>query len=551
MASAQTADFDVRHYGAVGDGKADDRPAIQRAIDAASHSSHASRVLIPAGNYLLGPQDAGQPGQLSIVNAHSLTLIGSPSTTLISTVPQSSIVVIKQSSDIHVQQLVLDRRPLLFTQGIVKSIDAEHKIATLEIDPKYDELDSHYILPQKWLIVYSDPASGTWGDHSAACAFFKPADPVVCWPPSIVARKQTGPRLWEVTLNTAPQADYVSSRFVVWSGTYKGRGLMIERSKDVFLQDVTYYGGGAEAYVVDHNSGTISFSHFTICVPPGSDRLVSTVGGMIFNNHAAVLMDHVDLSHMWDDAVNIGANFARVYQQVSPTVLRVDGSRGDFLQGDRLAVWDWPSKAQIAEVHITKLRCEDRSSCLITLDKPVMVAHPGYAPVKSTGNDTDGIDRVIDLDSAGTIHITNSSFQSLHARCLLIKSSTSVVENSICHDTVMAGILVGPQFFWDEGPEVHDLTVRNNDFRNVSGANILVSNGGSPNAPAITGLVVSGNNFFDYARYEHGVDVRSGAAILLQNTANPVLSGNTFATRYKKDCCAVSVEEFDKNFEIK
>lgn len=547
---ALAANFNVRQFGAAGDGKADDGPAIQRAVDAAIRSGRPGVVLIPAGTYLLG--ETKEKGQIQITHARSLKIVGSSGTLLISSSPQSNIFSILDSTDVHITRLKMDRRPLLFTQGVVTAVNLAQKTAHVRVDPTYSELDDPLIVPQKWFIVYSDPASGTWGDHSEACAFNKPGDPLACWPPSITSRRQTGPREWEVTLNTAPQENYVGHRVVIWWGFYKGRGFLIQRSRDVYVEDVTYYGGGADGFVVDHNRGKVSFQRFTIGVPPGSDRLLAvTGGGMVFNNHSDLVLDHVDISHGWDDSVNVGANFARIYRQPAQNKIEVDGSRGDFVVGDRLAIWDWKRKAEIAQPRITKMECDSKPMCELTLDTPLTIAHPGYAPVKSTGNDMDGIDRVIDLDGVGTFHVANSSFQSLHARCLLIKSSHSVVKDSLCHDTVMAGLLIGPQFYWDEGPEVHDLTISNNEFRNVSGANILVTNGGSANAPSIIDLKITGNTFVDYDRYEHGVDVRAGAAILLQSTSASTITGNRFSTRYKPQCCGMSVEQFASDFSIK
>lgn len=48
------ATFNVKDYGAIGDGKTLDTAAIQKAIDAAS-AAHGGTVLVPAGNFLTGP----------------------------------------------------------------------------------------------------------------------------------------------------------------------------------------------------------------------------------------------------------------------------------------------------------------------------------------------------------------------------------------------------------------------------------------------------------------------------------------------------------------
>ena len=50
---AQGADFNVRAFGAKGDGAAKDTAAIQRAVDAA-HAAGGGRVVLDAGTYLSG-----------------------------------------------------------------------------------------------------------------------------------------------------------------------------------------------------------------------------------------------------------------------------------------------------------------------------------------------------------------------------------------------------------------------------------------------------------------------------------------------------------------
>jgi hypothetical protein len=248
----------------------------------------------------------------------------------------------------------------------------------------------------------------------------------------------------------------------------------------------------------------------------------------------------------------MGANFARIYAQLSPTVLQVDGSRADFIVGDHLSIWDWRRKTVMEHVVIMKMNCEKKPNivCQLTIDHPVKIDHPGFAPVRSEGNDTDGIDRVIDLDGVGTLTITNSSFQSLHARCLLIKASHSLVENSLCHDTVMAGVIIGPNFFWDEGPETHDVTIRNTVFRNVSGPNIIVGNGGSPTAPAVIGITITDNQFIDYGRFRHGVDVGSGVPIMLQKATNPTLAHNRTSSHFSPSG-ASAAKAIDETVQIR
>ena len=543
-------DFNVRSYGAVGDGQTNDGPAIQRAIDAAIHVSRSSKVIIPAGRYLLGPAFGHGVAQLVIAGAHDLSISGTSETWLVSAAPRLSIFAIANSSNIRLDSLILDRSPVLFAQGVIRQVDAGQKTVIMTVDGTTGSLESAVLSQNKGLLVFSDPASGSWGSHSAACAFYKPTDPSVCWPPTITERRQLGTGTWELTLNTPPEAGDLGKRAVVWSGVYKGRAFLILHSSDVTISDLTYLAEGDEGgFIVDHSRGTIKFDHFTMGVQPGSGRLIGSTGGaMVFNNHAHLVLDHVDISQSWDDCLNMGANFARIYAQLSPTVLEVDGSRADFIVGDHLSVWDWRRKMVTGRVAITTMACDKKPDivCQLTLDHVVKIDHPGFAPVRSEGNDTDGIDRVIDLDGVGTLTITNSRFQSLHARCLLIKASHSLVDNSVCHDTVMAGIIIGPNFFWDEGPETQGIIVQNNVFRNVSGPNIIVGNGGSPVAPSVTGVTIINNQFVDYGRFRHGVDIGSGVPIMLQKAMNPTIARNQTSTHFAVSDASVSKVIDDK-----
>lgn len=520
--------IDVRLFGATGDGRTDDGRAIQAAIDAAIKAGVTETVHFGPGTYLFGTGADPGHGSLRIAKANGLTLSGEPGTILRSADPTRNVFDIAGSRNVIIRQLRLERDRLVFSQVLVRSIDPRSKTVVVAIDPGYAPLAAEYVSKAKFLLVFSDPASGTWGDHSQSCAWFSPTDQGVCWPPSITARQRLPDGEWRLTLNTMPQESYVGSHAAVWGGPFKGHAFGIERTDTLLVENVDYLPGGADGgFVLGHSSGSITFRNFTVDVPAASGQLIAAIGGaMVFNNHIHLTLDHVRIARVWDDAINIGANFSRVFSQVGPRVIDVDGSRSDFRVGDVLALWDWSQKSERGRYRIVSVSCGKSApiTCRITLDRDAIIIHAGYAPVKAAHNELDGIDRVISIDSAGTLRVIGSSFQSFHARDLLMRASHSIIEKNEFHDTVAAAIVIGPEFFWDEGPAASDVVIRNNTFRNISGSNILIQN------ERTSKITIAGNSFLDYGRFNHGIMGDASAPVSVQGVVGASVFNNVFSS---------------------
>jgi hypothetical protein len=54
----------------------------------------------------------------------------------------------------------------------------------------------------------------------------------------------------------------------------------------------------------------------------------------------------------------------------------------------------------------------------------------------------------------------------MRARCILVKTSDSVIENNTFYNTHMTAILAGPEFYWGEAPAVRNL--RKNELVNLA-----------------------------------------------------------------------------------
>lgn len=531
--------IDVRNYGATGNGHADDGPAIAAAIAAAIKAGPNQTVHLGCGTYLFGTPAAEQDSTIRIAHAAGLTVAGEPGTILVSAAPNRTMFQISDSRDIRIHDLRLQRDRPVFSQVVVRSIDVAARTVVVAIEPGYAPLDSELVKDGKFLLVFSDPASGSWGDHGAACGW-NSKDPGVCWPPTITARRRLPDGTWQLTLSMDPLQNYVGSRAVVWGGAFKGHAFSATRTHGLLVENVDYLPAGTDGgFVLSGNTGDITFRNFSVDVPAGSNQMISAIGGsMVFNNHIKLTLDHVRINRVWDDAVNMGANFARVFAQPAPDMLAVDGSRADFRVGDTLALWDWTTKAERVRARITAVACDPSSppTCRLTLDQPVRTVRVGYAPTQSKNNDKDGIDRVVSMESAGTLHVTHSSFQSYHARDLLVRASHVLIENSELHDTPDAGLMIGPDPFWDEGPAVTDVVVRNNVFRNIGGSNVLIEKGN------VSNVRVFDNQFLDYGRFFHGVSGDRTHPVLARNVPALSISGNRFSSHQAERAAPVEVE---------
>ncbi len=316
--------FNVMEYGAVANGKTDDSEAFKKAIDDGIKSGKNAVVFVPTGRYMLKTPTGG--GMVQIKKASDFTLEGEKGTFLVSSVPTKHMIYIDSSLNVIVRNFELDRDPLVFTQGVIDKIDIPSKTVEVTIDKGYDEPDAAFLANLKALLVFTNPKADTW-DHSR-------------WWPNIVTRELVSHMKWKFTLTMEPLEIYKGKQFLIWNNVYKGWGVVCNHSRDCHIENIKYYGGGADAGIgIWGCNGTITYKNFRTGIPEGSNRLIAAAGGsQEFENRGTVIFDGCDFSRVDDDGFNMGTAYVKVLKQVDSRTIIVERKNTPYVVGDTIAL---------------------------------------------------------------------------------------------------------------------------------------------------------------------------------------------------------------------
>jgi hypothetical protein len=135
LAAAPGREFRVAAFGATGDGRTDDGPAIQRALDAAIAAGRGAHVIFDAGRtYRLAAQSE-RLAVLAIGRARGLTVAGNGA--ILVAHPSNRILTLFDSEDVVVRDLTLDYHPLPFTQARLTAVLPEEKAIRFRVEPGY------------------------------------------------------------------------------------------------------------------------------------------------------------------------------------------------------------------------------------------------------------------------------------------------------------------------------------------------------------------------------------------------------------------------------
>jgi hypothetical protein len=259
--------------------------------------------------------------------------------------------------------------------------------------------------------------------------------------------------------------------FIIWDDKHGSHGISIDSSRNILIQDVTYYGKGTNAGLLLSNcTGVITMRKFNILTPPGSNAHLScSGGGQMMDCRGRLVFDHCWYDKVDDDGADIFTGYSRVLSQVDARTLIVQGNR-PYAINDKAALMDWPTRVDRYKASIVSITRIDGGNTKLTFDKDVKAIRMGVG----SGSDwqkanADRIDRVVDYNLAcSSVLFRSCRLQALRARALNLKAQNCTVEGCTFYDCSMPALSAGPEFWWGEAPAVHNLTIRNNTFINCN-----------------------------------------------------------------------------------
>ena len=520
MPAGTTLSFDARQAGAVGDGHTDDTDSLNRLLATAIKADKPATIRIPKGTYRLS-------ATLRLDRAHDLTLCGEPGALLVMNNVDMEMMNLNQCRNIAIDGLTFDRDPLSFTQGTIIAVDPAAMTCSVRIDAGYQDPDAPRF-DKAGLHPFVFPESGTYQlDRYTS---------------EVANRTRVSGQEWRFALKGhAPTPAWAGKRFFFGSygrgHCFVGRGLT-----DCTFTNIAYWGGGGNAGVyLSGLFGTVAFRHFTIGVPPHSDRLVSCAGGgQISNLRGHLVFDRCDFTKIDDDGLDLLGTWVRIVQQTAPRTLVLQNDR-HFVAGDHVAIWDWKTKASREQAIVVTSKDNADHSHTIVLDRDVTTQRTGAGDGQPFGYAArdDGIDRVVNLDSMGLdTAITDCRFQVFRAKCLNVKAANLTISGCTFFDSWQPAISAAPEWYFQEGPPIRNLVIRNNVFINCNHTNIEIGasiNTGydrlkdvrSPSRDTAH-ILIEGNRFTAFGAHASvfpywGV----GTAIRVQHAQDVTIRGNT------------------------
>jgi len=525
--------YDVKAFGAKGDGVSDDAPAVKAAIEAAMEAGAKgakATVFIPKGSYSLATA-YGERQMLSFKGIKNVGIEGEEGSLFLVRDPMRGFFEADGGSDISFKKIAIDYAPLTFTQfkvlGDGKSV-SDGKEFSLELLEGYPEPSAPHLAKKESIIGYKAD-----GSMNLEAPLLK-----------IKSMEAAGERRYKAVLaGWQGSPDFVQpGDFLVMNGRHFGRSVFrFNRLVNPSLEEVKVHAG-PEVFILSAETENLQVRNCRIAPPEGSGRLMSTSADGIFNvgGRKGPTIEGCYFSGNGDDSVNIHHTGGLFYGFSSEgellvtetpwTVRKKDGEAYKPLwrAGDRVELVN--SKFEKAfSAKIVSLSCEARDG-RDALRVKIEPAPGGEEFVKANPESkTANKDLIVfNLDNCGAgFSIKNNVFTNHRARGILLQSHDGVVEGNT-FSKLDGGVMLVGEWHYKDGPLARDIQIRRNSFVDIGhyisdGAISISICGGGCQSLEYKNILIEGNSFLNSLK----------PAIYIDNASDIDVRGNDI--RYPKD----------------
>jgi len=316
----------ARSFGAVGDGIADDGPALGRMMQAAGDKSGVSFVFDKNRVYRIKTVTGDSPWVFTWTGRTDIAFDGGGSVFLLD--PAGRFMKVSRCTNVTVRNLAVDYDPLPFAEGVVVAKDKAAGTLDVRIadgfalpplgGPTHEREQSYFAM--LWLT----DASGR-----RASAHYGVEDMTEAAPGSLKERivhvfpEKSGRHVPDFntivpgeTRVTLPVRGIAHKMVAAPDGHVT---LLLDENKDLRFEDVAIWSAPLFAVSVLRNEGLCTFRRFNIQPKPGSGRITSSWrdGFHVKGNRAKLLWEDCRLEGMNDDAFNISTHAAGVTKVIA------------------------------------------------------------------------------------------------------------------------------------------------------------------------------------------------------------------------------------------
>ncbi|MBI5544162.1 MAG: right-handed parallel beta-helix repeat-containing protein [Deltaproteobacteria bacterium] len=463
----------VGSFGAMPDGVTDSTSAINQALAAAASAPTGPVVVqFDPGTYLLACRNASNQACLRFEGTASRTrdiLIAGQGAQLLIGNPNAGGFLVSNATNVTIANLTIDYVAPPFTQGTIVAVASSGIGAPsfdLHVDPGMPTIPASLCGlmgtngSDSALGYYPNASFGVVMDAANGRAIKRNAFPGAAVLPT--SCQHLSAMTWRIGI-TADVLPFIAAgdRYVQLLGRYYTKSaIWFDSCRDITVRDIAVRASGGVATLFTGNEGTILVDGLQVRFAAGSSRILTTNadGVHLQHNWAIPTIRNSYFEGMADDGINNYTIASYAMTTNGAGHLRISAQR-PVRAGDWIEVINPDTGALRGGAVVASATPVSGSLVDLTLDRPI-----AGIEVSSSGTAASG-DWVFDTSAAGPqAAIQNNFFGRHRGRDIVHHSAQSLIENNVFSDINWCAIQLTPNFDFQEGPNAHSVTIRNNEF---------------------------------------------------------------------------------------